>query len=158
MHHLIFVNLPVADLGRSRRFFTELGYRFDERFCDDENALCLVLGERQYAMLLRTERFGDFTPLPVADAHTASEVLLCLSADSREQVDELVGRAVELGGTDVRTEDYGFMYGRSYADPDGHIWEIMWMDPRAAEQGCPESAGQSVGQSAGDRVRDVAHA
>lgn len=144
MHQFIFVNLPVADVAVSRRFFAGLGYTFNEQFCEERTTLCLELGERLYAMLLQTDKFGEFTPRPVADAHATSEVLVCLSADSREQVDALVGRAVELGGRDVRSEDHGFMYGRSYADPDGHIWEIMWMDPAATEQ-CPESAAALVG-------------
>jgi len=88
-------------------------------------------------MLLTHDKFKQFTPRPIADATAGSEVLLCLSADSREQVDSSVERAVSAGGTADPTpkQDYGVMYGRSVADPDGHIWEIMWMDPAAAEQG-----------------------
>ncbi|WP_122261829.1 VOC family protein [Ornithinimicrobium cerasi] len=131
-HQLMFVNLPVADLARSRRFFAALGYPFDEDFCD-EQALCLRLGPTLYAMLLRHDffaRFHDRRPAPPG----AVGSLLCLSAASREAVDALVDRAVLAGGTDVRTEDRGAMYGRSYADPDGHVWEIMWMDPAAVRQ------------------------
>jgi predicted lactoylglutathione lyase len=132
MHQMIFVNLPVADLDRSRTFFTGLGYSLDERFCDDK-ALCLVLGDTHYAMLLRTEFFAGFTPHPVADAHRVTQTLLCLSAESRQAVDTLVDRALAAGGTEVREplSEGDHMYGRSYADLDGHIWEILWMDPTA---------------------------
>lgn len=137
-HQTIFVNLPVADLDVSRRFFTELGYSFNERFCD-QNALCLVLGDRLHAMLLRREFFQTFTPRAVADARSASEVLLCLDVPSRSAVDDLVGRALGLGGSEVREpQEHGeVMYGGSFADPDGHIWEIVWMDPVQAAEGCP---------------------
>ena len=130
MHQLIFVNLPVADLARSRAFFTELGYTFNEDFCDG-SALCLELGPTLHAMLLQTDFFASFHDRPVAPAGVV-EALLCLSAPTRESVDLLVERAVAAGGTAVRTEDHGVMYGRSYADPDGHIWEIMWMQDVAA--------------------------
>lgn len=129
-HQMVFVNLPVDDLGRSRAFFTRLGYRFDEDFCDDD-ALSLRLGPTSWAMLLRREHFGRFHDGTTAPPGTAS-ALLCLSAVSRGEVDALVDRAVRAGGTPVRTQDLGFMYGRSYADPDGHVWEIMWMDAAAA--------------------------
>ncbi|SOC57964.1 VOC family protein [Ornithinimicrobium cerasi] len=131
-HQLMFVNLPVADLGRSRRFFAALGYPLDEDFCD-EQALCLRLGPTLYAMLLRRDFFARFHDRPTSPPGAVGS-LLCLSAASREAVDALVDRAVLAGGTDVRTEDRGAMYGRSYADPDGHIWEIMWMDPAAVRQ------------------------
>jgi hypothetical protein len=137
MHKMIFVNLPVADLGASRRFFTELGYSFHEDFCDDK-ALCLVLGDRLHAMLLRRDFFQTFTPREVADAKSRSEVLIGLDAASRGAVDELVDRAVALGGSEVREpQEHGdFMYGRSFADPDGHIWEILWMDLEKAPGTC----------------------
>lgn len=137
MHSMIFVNLPVNDLAASRAFFTELGYDFDERFCDG-NALCLRLGDPIYAMLLRRDFFAGFTPRPVADAHTATETLLALSADSREAVDALLDRVVLAGGVALRTlEEQNasgatFMYGRSYSDLDGHVWEVLWMDPELA--------------------------
>lgn len=132
VHQLIFVNLPVADVGASRRFFTDAGYTFNEQFCDDKSS-CMVLGDSHYAMLLHREFFGGFTDKPVSDARATTEVLVCLSAGSRQEVDALVDRAVEAGGTEGRSEDHGFMYGRSYADLDGHIWEILWMDPSAVE-------------------------
>lgn len=134
-HQMIFVNLPVADLDRSRTFFTALGYRFDEQMCNGD-ALALQLGPNLYAMLLRHEFFGQFhQATPAAPGQV--EVLICLSADSREQVDSLVDAAVAAGGTAVRAEAPGsndFMHGRSFADLDGHIWEIMWMDVEAAAQ------------------------
>lgn len=126
-HQMIFVNLPVADPQRSRRFFTALGYAFNEEMCN-EGALALELGPHHYAMLLQADFFGQFHDAQVASPGQ-HEVLTCLSVDSRVEVDDLVDRAVEAGGRDVRTEEAGdFMYGRSYADLDGHIWEIMWMD------------------------------
>ncbi len=132
---MVFVNLPVADVERSRAFFTRVGYAFDERMCNAA-ALAVELGPNIYAMLLQRELFGQFHDSEVAGAGQ-TEVLTCLSADSRAHVDALVDAAVAAGGRPVRTEDYGgsdFMYGRSYADLDGHIWEIMWMDVAAAER------------------------
>lgn len=126
MHQLIFVNLPVADLGRSREFFTQVGYTFNEDFCDG-SALCLELGPTLHAMLLERDFFATFHQGPAAPAGSVG-ALMCLSAGSRAEVDAVVDRALAVGGTPVRTEDHGWMYGRSYADPDGHIWEIMWMD------------------------------
>jgi uncharacterized protein len=136
-HQMIFVNLPVDDLARSRSFFTGLGYSFDEDFCDD-NALCLELGPNLYAMLLRREFFQSFHDRRTVEPGTI-ETMLALSVDSREAVDALADRAVALGGTAVRSEDLGLMYGRSYSDPDGHVWEVMWMDP-AFGGGGPETA------------------
>lgn len=127
VHQMIVVNLPVADPQRSRDFFTALGYGFNEEMCN-EGALALELGPNHYAMLLQTEFFATFHDAQVA-GRGRHEVLTCLSADSREDVDDLVDRALEAGGRDVRTDEFGdFMYGRSYADLDDHIWEIMWMD------------------------------
>lgn len=126
-HQMIFVNLPVKDPTASRAFFTTLGYGFNEEMCN-EGALALELGPNHYAMLLQTEFFGQFHDAKVAKPGQ-HEVLTCLSAENRDEVDELVGRAIEAGGREVRTEEYGaFMFGRSFADLDGHIWEIMWMD------------------------------
>lgn len=133
MHQLIFVNLPVADVSASRKFFTDAGYTFNDQFCDDQ-ASCMVLGNSHYAMLLNREYFGVFTDKPVSDARATTEVLVCLSAGTREEVDTLVDRAIAAGGTECRSEDQGFMYGRSYADLDGHIWEILWMDQSAVQE------------------------
>jgi uncharacterized protein len=134
MPQMIFINLPVADVDTSRKFFTELGYSFNERF-SDQNALCLVISDTIHAMLLRREFFQTFTPREVVDAHQASEALLGLSAESRQEVDTLVDAALRAGGSEVRepVSQGDLMYGRAFADPDGHIWEIFWMDPAAVE-------------------------
>jgi hypothetical protein len=137
MPQMIFINLPVADLDASRAFFGAMGYRFNEQFCDG-NALCLRISDTIFAMLLRRDFFASFTPRAVADAHAVSEALLCLSADSRDAVESLLDRALGAGGTALRTleekNETGttYLYGRSYADLDGHIWEILWMDPTLA--------------------------
>ncbi len=131
----IFVNLPVRNLDKSKAFFAALGYTFNAQFTD-ETAACMVISEDIYAMLLTEEKFRQFTPRPVSDASKATEVLVCLSAESRDKVNELVDKAMAAGASDVMPPmDYGFMFGRSFADLDGHIWEIMWMDPAAVQQG-----------------------
>ena len=136
MERMIFVNLPVADLHKSRAFVEALGAVNEPKFTDD-TAACMKLSESIFVMLLTHDKFRQFTPRRIADAKAASQVLLCLSADSRESVDSSVERGVTAGGKADPSpkQDYGVMYGRSIADPDGHIWEIMWMDPAAAEQG-----------------------
>ena len=136
MSRMIFVNLPVADLGRSRAFLEALGASNEPRFTDD-TAACMKVSDSIFVMILTHAKFSQFTPRPIADAKAACEVLLCLSADSREQVDSFIEQGVAAGGTadPGPKQDYGVMYGRSVADPDGHIWEIMWMDSAAAEQG-----------------------
>ena len=136
MSRMIFVNLPVSDLPASRRFLEALDAVNEPKFTDD-TAACMRLSDSIFVMLLTRDKFATFTPRPISDANAGTEVLLCLSADSRESVDSTVERAVAAGGTadPAPKQDYGVMYGRSVADPDGHIWEIMWMDPAAAEQG-----------------------
>lgn len=136
MARMIFVNLPVADLAKSRAFMEALGAVNEPKFTD-ETAACMTLSETIHVMLLTHDKFRQFTPRPIADANAASQVLLCLSAESRESVDATVERAVSAGGTADPSpkQDYGVMYGRSVADPDGHIWEIIWMDAAAAERG-----------------------
>ena len=136
MSRMIFVNLPVRDLQRSRAFVEALGAVNEPKFTDD-TAACMRLSESIFVMLLTHDKFRQFTPRPIADANSGSEVLLCLSADSRESVDSTLERAVTAGGTADPSpkDDYGVMYGRSIADPDGHIWSIMWMDAAAAERG-----------------------
>ena len=136
MARMIFVNLPVSDLPRSRGFLEALGAVNEPKFTDDTGA-CMTLSDSIHVMLLTRDKFAQFTPRPIADAEAASEVLLCLTDDSRESVDTTVERAVAAGGTadPAPKQDYGVMYGRSVSDPDGHIWEIMWMDPAAADQG-----------------------
>lgn len=141
MHATIMVNLPVADIARSRKFFSDLGYTFDENFSGDR-ALALVLGESQSAMLTQTDFFDSFHPVETADAAKVKECVLCLSADSPEAVDALVDRAIAAGGKPGDTDDHGFMYGRSYDDLDGHSWQIFWMAREAAEVGPEQYAAQ----------------
>lgn len=125
----IFVNLPVKDLKRSMDFFAGLGFTFNRQFTDD-TAACVVISEDIYAMLLTHTKFSEFTPKAIADAGTTTEVLTAISVESREKVNELVDRALQGGATETRPpEEYGFMFGRSFNDPDGHIWEVLWMDP-----------------------------
>lgn len=132
-HQMVFVNLPVADVARSREFFTSLGYGFNEEMCN-ASGLALELGPDHYAMLLQSEFFSQFHDSVVAEPGTV-EVLTCLSADSREHVDAIVDAAVAAGGVETeRGESTGFMYDRSYTDLDGHIWEIMWMDVEKARE------------------------
>ena len=136
MSRMIFVNLPVSDLAKSRAFLEALGAVNEPRFTDD-TAACMTLSDSIHVMLLTHDKFSQFTPRPITDATAGSEVLLCLSENSRESVDSTLERAVAAGGTadPAPKQDYGVMYGRSVADPDGHIWEIMWMDAAAAERG-----------------------
>lgn len=125
----IFVNLPVKDLKRSIDFFTHLGFSFNQQFTD-EKAACLVINDGSiYAMLLTEPMFKTFTKKEIADASKTTEVLIAIDAESREQVDELVKKAVEAGGS-IYTEPavHGWMYQHSFADPDGHQWEILYMD------------------------------
>ena len=135
MPKMIFVNLPVSDLARATAFYEAVGARKDERFCDG-TASCMVFSETIHAMLLTHEKFRQFTPKRIADATETSEVLVCVSADSRADVDATVAEAGAAGGRadPSPVQDHGFMYGRSFEDPDGHIWEVMWMDMAAAEK------------------------
>jgi predicted lactoylglutathione lyase len=129
----IFVNLPVKDLGKSIDFFTKLGYSFNPQFTDD-NAGCLVISDDIYAMLLTEPFFKTFTKKNIADATTSTEVIVALGVESRQRVDELVEKALAAGGQPANdTDDQGFMYGRSFQDPDGHIWEVFYMDPAAVQ-------------------------
>jgi predicted lactoylglutathione lyase len=129
----IFVNLPVKDLNRSMAFFNNLGYTFDPRFTD-ETAACLVISDDIFAMLLTETKFQEFTPKLLCDATKNTEVLVCLSCESRAQVDDLVHRAITAGGTTYADpKDYGFMYGHGFQDLDGHLWELIYMEPEARE-------------------------
>ncbi|MBR0643001.1 VOC family protein [Plastoroseomonas hellenica] len=134
MSKLIFINLPVSDLPRATAFYEAVGATKNEQFCDG-TASCMVFSETIHAMLLTHDKFRQFTPKAIADAKTSSEVLICISADSREAVDAMVDKAWTAGGKvdPCPKQDYGFMYGRSFEDPDGHIWEVMWMDVAAAQ-------------------------
>ena len=126
---MIFVNLPVQDLERSVSFWTALGYSFNQQFTN-EKGTCLVIDDGHiYAMLLVHDFFRSFTEREIADPATSVEALIALSAESREGVDELADKALANGGSPAGpAQDYGYMYGRSFLDPDGHHWEVTWMD------------------------------
>jgi predicted lactoylglutathione lyase len=129
MARKIFVNLPVKDLEKSMAFFKALGFSFNPQFTD-ATAACMVISDDIFAMLLTREKFAEFTPKEIADASKTTEVLTALSADSQEDVDRLVDAARRAGGKEAgEPKDYGFMYYRSFDDLDGHIWEILWMNP-----------------------------
>jgi hypothetical protein len=140
MSKLIFVNLPVADLQRSVAFYEAIGGVKNAQFSDD-TAACMIFSETIHVMLLTHDKFRQFTPKRIADAHETSEVLICISADSRDAVDEITENALAAGGREPREpQDHGFMYGRSFEDLDGHIWEPMFMDLAAASQAMAEPA------------------
>jgi predicted lactoylglutathione lyase len=133
MAKMIFINLPVTDLARATAFYQAIGAEKNAQF-SDETASCMVFSDTIHVMLLTPDKFRQFTPKKIADARTSSEVLICISADSRAAVDDMVGKAATAGCAidPGPKQDYGFMYGRSFEDPDGHIWEVMWMDVAAA--------------------------
>jgi uncharacterized protein len=133
MSRMIFVNLPVTDLSRSIAFYEAVGAAKNEEFRDGSSQ-ARMFSDFIWVMLLDHEKFSTFTPRAIPDAHQSSQVLLCLSADSRDDVDATVSRAAAAGGRadPGPTQDFGFMYGRSFEDPDGHIWELTWMDVEAA--------------------------
>src|SRR5690349_24942744 len=132
---MLFVNLPVADAVRSKAFFGKLGFSFNPALTD-ENAACMLVGEHAYVMLLSREKFAEFAKLPIADPTTHTLALYCFSVSSRDEVDTVSAAALAAGGAEVDdAEDHGFMYSRSFYDLDGHGWQVMWMDPAAAEQG-----------------------
>ena len=131
MHQQIFVNLPVKDVAASRKFFAALGFSFNEDFCS-ENTACMVIEENIFVMLLEHARFKDFINGEISDATKATEVLTCLSADSRGEVDGLLKKALAAGAKPWKPiTDMGPMYGASFQDLDGHVWEIMFMDQAA---------------------------
>jgi len=126
----IFVNLAVKNLDKTKEFFSKLGYTFNQQFTDDK-AACMVISETIYAMLISEAYFKTFIPnKEISDTSKSKEVLLALSADSRQQVDDLADKAVAAGGKNFRDpDDHGFMYSRSFEDLDGHVWEVFWMNP-----------------------------
>lgn len=131
----IFVNLPVKDLNKSIEFFTKLGYTFNPEFTD-ENATCMIVSENIFVMLLVEPFFKTFTKKEISDATKTTEAIICLSADSREKVDEMINNALEAGATTPNDkQDQEFMYGHGFQDLDGHLWEFMFMDPSAMQQG-----------------------
>ena len=131
----IFVNLPVKDLKKSIEFFTKLDFTFNPQFTD-ETAACMIVGEDIFVMLLTQDKFKMFTPKAICDATKSTEVLVALSSESRETVNDMVRKAVAAGGTTYNEpQDHGFMYGHGFQDPDGHIWELFYMEPSAVHQG-----------------------
>ncbi|MGH3938455.1 MAG: VOC family protein [Pseudonocardiaceae bacterium] len=127
----IFVNLPVRDLAKSIDFFTKIGFSVNPQF-SDENAACVVISEDIYAMLLVEKFFQSFTSKQLVDATTSTEAILALGLDSKQQVDDLVDKALAAGGQPGQfSNDDSFMYGRSFQDLDGHLWEALYMDPTA---------------------------
>lgn len=132
MARKIFVNLPIQDMERSKAFFAALGFSFNPQFTNEQGA-CMVISEDIFAMLLVEPFFQTFTKKPVADARRSTEVLVCLSCDSRQEVDALVKKALAAGGSAPNApQDHGFMYAHGFEDLDGHLWELAWMDPSAA--------------------------
>ncbi|MFZ2168080.1 MAG: VOC family protein [Methylococcaceae bacterium] len=130
----IFVNLPVRNLNKSISFFTQLGYTFNPRFTD-ETAACMIVSNDIFIMLLTEDKFKMFTPKVICDTTVSTEVLICLSCESRADVDEMVKKAVSAGGTTYNEpQDHGFMYAHGYQDLDGHIWELIYMEPGAITQ------------------------
>jgi uncharacterized protein len=135
MHKQIYVNLAVDNLERSKAFFSAIGFSFEPRFTNDQ-AACLILGENLYAMLLVKALFKSFTHKALCHPKESTEVLVGLSCESRGEVDALVARALAAGGTAPRApQDYGFMYGHGFEDIDGHVWELIYMDPNAQAAG-----------------------
>jgi predicted lactoylglutathione lyase len=133
MNKQIFVNLPVRDLDKSKAFFAALGYGFKPEFTNEKAAAMVIAEDSIYAMLLTEPFFKTFVDKPIVQAKEATEVLLCLSCESREEVDSLVAKAVAAGGRTPRpAQDHGFMYGQAFEDLDGHIWELVWMNKEAA--------------------------
>ena len=140
---MLFVNLPVGDLERSKAFFAKLGFSFNATFTD-ETADCMLVGEHAFFMLLTREKFAEFSKLPMADPTTHALALYCFRVSSRDEVDEVGVAAVAAGGVEADdAEDHGFMYSRSFFDLDGHGWQVMWMDPAAAAQGPEEFAAST---------------
>ena len=131
----IFVNVPVKNLDRSKEFFTAIGFSINPQFTD-ETAACVVISEDIYAMILTYEKFKQFTPKEIPDATKTSQVLLALSFESRDKVNEIADKALAAGGSIAnQPQDYGFMFTRSINDPDGHIWEFFWMNPVNVQTG-----------------------
>ena len=129
----IFVNLPVKNLDKSIEFFTRLGFSFNQQFTDD-TATCMIVTDDIFVMLLTEEKFKTFTPKDICDANKCTEVLVCLSLESRANVDDRVRKAVVAGGTTYnKPQDHGFMYGHGFQDLDGHIWEVIYMEPGAVQ-------------------------
>jgi len=140
----IFVNLPVKDLAKSVDYWTRIGFGFNAQFTDDK-ATSMVISDDIYVMLLVEDRFKDFTAKELCNTATHTEAILALSADSREDVDALCDQALEAGGRPSQEPiDEGFMYGRSFQDIDGHLWEVIYMDPAALAEPAVGEPGQEA--------------
>ena len=127
----IFVNLPAKDLNKTIEFFTKLGFKFNPQFTD-ENATCMIVGEDIFVMLLVEKFFKTFTKKEICDTSKNTEVIVALSVEGREKVEQMINRAIEAGGRESREpQDHGWMYGRSFEDINGHIWEVIYMDESA---------------------------
>ena len=141
-NRMLFLNLPVADLEASKAFFAKLGFSYKPK-STGETAACMLIGEQALCMLLGPERFTQLSRLPIADPTTHALAHYCFSMGRRDEVDSVADAALAAGGTNAgEPEDYGFMRSRSFHDLDGHFWDVMWMDPIAAEQG-PEEQQQA---------------
>jgi predicted lactoylglutathione lyase len=140
MAKMIFVSLPVSDLARATAFYQAIGAVRNPQFSDD-TASCMVFSDTIHAMLMTHDKYRQFTTKKIVDAKTSSQMLLCVSADSRAEVDELVGKAEAAGGTldPSPVDDYDFMYGRSFEDPDGHAWGVNWTDMEAFAGQCAKA-------------------
>jgi uncharacterized protein len=133
MSRQMFVNLPIKNMAQSQAFFKSLGFSFNPQFTNEQGACMVVSENHNYVMLLVEPFFQGFTKKAIADATKTTEVLICLSCESRAEVDELVKKALAGGGTAPNPpQDHGFMYSHGFTDLDGHVWEVMWMDPNAA--------------------------
>ena len=131
MSRMLFANMPVKDVTATREFFSTLGFTFNDAF-SDENTVSMIVSDQATVMFLAEPRFKDFISDSIADTTQSREVLMCISADSRAEVDSLVDAAIAAGGSSwMEAQDHGFMYGRAFRDLDHHVWEVMWMDPAA---------------------------
>ena len=133
MSQLIFVNLPVTDVARSRKFYEALGYTINEQF-SDPTAACVVVSDTIFFMILNHERFQGFASKPLADPAKGTAVMIALSQDSKAAVDAMTETALKAGGSEPKAaQDMGFMYTRTFHDPDGNVFEPFWMDPAAVQ-------------------------
>ncbi len=133
MPTMIFVNLPVTDLERAKAFYSALGFDINQQFTDDK-AACIVISDTIFAMIVTKPYFETFSPKTIADTSTSVAAINALSRDSKEEVDAIADKALTSGGLQTNEpQDLGFMYSRSFQDPDGNMWEALWMDPAHVE-------------------------
>lgn len=141
----VFVNIPTSDLDRARAFYSGVGWAINDNF-SDENAICVVISDTIYLMVLTRDYFATFTDKTIIDPGTSAQVQISLSADARDDVDAFLEKVLAAGGAEQReAQDYGFMYSRDFEDPDGNTFGMLWMDPVAAEIG-PEAFMAQQGQ------------